>query len=825
MPQRRFSRMLAAESFGADLRHTIRQICKAPAFSASVVLVLAAGFGISVAVFSVVRNVLLSPLPYNEPDRLIQIVSWWPKTGDQTHWSAPLRDAVDWKSSVPALQDLAIYRYNLANLTGSGPAEPSYGLRVSANLMPMLGVRPQIGSWFSAEYDRPGSAHVIMLSDDLWRSRFHADRNIVGKTIHLDSVGYEVAAVMPRGFNFPLKLGTNALLPTDQMQYWVPLPIDLEQEGRGNPNAGVIARLKPGVSLAEAQSQLDAACLRLQQEFPATNRGLSAHPSSLREQTVRQTNTPLLALLAATGLTVLLTCANIASLLLARGESKSAELAIRMALGGTVSRIARLPILQSILLCGGGGFLGIPFAIASVHVLLRLAPVDVPRLANASIDWKAVLFAVGLALGSGLFIGALNALQVLKRSPRNILTATSRTHAGRPRTRLRSSLVVSQVALAVILFSGTGLMLRTFLNLLSSDTGFEAKDVFYGVTVLPHTQYAQFEKRQLFFNRVLARLRSTPHVESAAVSTGFPFVGQYDDAKAQSTELATGNRDSGVSADFNAVSAGYLETMGVRLLRGRFVSETDTASTPKVAVIDENLARALWPGNDPLGRSINTSDPQHPVWRQVVGVVAPMRNVSLDLVARAGVFVPLDQTTGNVNFVVIKSTLAPNQAAQLLKNAVANVDPNQGVFFFQSLQSLVSDTIAVRRFLLVTLAFFAVAALVLSTLGIYGLISFIAISRTREVGIRIALGATKANIGRLIVSEGLRLTLLGVGAGVLLSAAVGLFLSSLLFGVRSFDVETVALTIAVLGLASIIAALIPALRSTRVQPMTALRAE
>ena len=364
MAHKLFARILAAESFGADLRQTIRQVCKAPAFSASVVLVLAAGFGISVAVFSVVRNVLLSPLPYNEPHRLIQIVSWWPKTGDQTHWSAPLRDAVDWKSSVPALRDLAIYRYNLANLTGIGPAESSYGLRVSANLMPMLGVRPQLGSWFSAEYDRPGSAHVIMLSDDLWRRRFHADRYIVGKTIHLDSEGYEVVAVMPKGFNFPLKLGTTALLPTDQMQYWVPLPIDLGKEERGNPNAGVIARLKPGVSLAEAQNQLDAACLRLQQEFPATNSGLSAHLSSLREQTVRQTNTPLLALLAAAGLIVLLTCANIASLLLARGESKSAELAIRMALGGTASRIARLPILQSILLCGCGGLLGIPLAIA-----------------------------------------------------------------------------------------------------------------------------------------------------------------------------------------------------------------------------------------------------------------------------------------------------------------------------------------------------------------------------------------------------------------------------------------------------------------------------
>lgn len=796
-----------------------------PGFSATAVLVLAAGFGVSIAIFSIVRAVLLAPLPYNEPSRLIQMVSWWPKTGDQTHWSAPLRDAVDWKSDMPGLQQLAMYRYNLANLTGSGPAEASYGLRVSANLMPMLGVKPQLGSWFSAEYDRPGSAHVIILSDDLWRRRFHADPHIVGKTIHLESEGYEVVAVMPRGFNFPLRLGTSALLPTDQMQYWVPLPINLAEEKRGGPNAGVIARLRPGVSLAEAQTQLNAACERLQREFPQTNRGLSARVFSLRQVTVRQTDTPLLALLAATGLILLLTCANIASLLLAHGESRSGELSIRMALGGTAARVARLPVLQSILLCGAGGLLSVPVAIAGVHLLLRLAPVDVPRLANTSIDWKAVAFGVGLALASGALIGTVNALQVLKRSPRDVLANASRTNAGRPRTRLRSSLVVSQIALAVVLLSGTGLMLRTFVNLLSADTGYEAKDVYYGVTVLPRTQYPQFAQQQLFFNRVLARLRSTPHVESAAVSTGFPYVGQYDDIKAQSPEMAAGNRESGVSADFNAVSPGYLEMMGIRLLCGRFVLETDTASKPKVAVIDENLARALWPGKDPLGRLVNTSDPQHPVWAQVVGVVAPTRNLSIDLAARPGVFVPLAQTEGYVNFVVIKTKEAPREAAQLLKDRVGGVDANQTVFFFQSMSSLMGDSIAVRRFLLLVLAFFGAAALVLSNLGIYGLVSFIAARRTREVGIRIALGATKANIGRLIVSDGLRLTLFGVGLGVLLSAGLGRLLSSLLFGVQSFDTETVALTIAILGIASTSAALIPAWRSTRVQPMAALRSE
>jgi predicted permease len=386
-------------------------------------------------------------------------------------------------------------------------------------------------------------------------------------------------------------------------------------------------------------------------------------------------------------------------------------------------------------------------------------------------------------------------------------------------------LIVGQVALAVILISGAGLMLRTFANLRSTDIGYRADHVIYSVTVLPVSRYSQFDQRELFFKQVLDRLRNAPGVEAAAVSTGFPLVGQYDSVKAQSKEIARRARDSGISADFNAVSARYLEAMGVRLIRGRLVAETDTVATPKVAVIDENLARALWPGQNTLGQLINTEDPAKPVWRQVVGVVAPMRNKSLDVTARPGVFVPLDQTTGYVNFVVVKSSATSQEISRLLKDTVASVDANQGVFFIQSLPDLIADTIAVRRFLFILLAFFGGAALVLSTLGIYGLISFIAASRTREVGIRMTFGATRGSIGRLVVSQGLRLALLGEVAGLLLSAVLGRLLSSLLYGVRSFDGETILFTIVIFGIATTIAALIPAYRSTRVQPMTALRTE
>lgn len=816
--------ILSPEAVRGDLRQAWRQVSKAPAFAATVVLVLATGFGVSVAIFSIVRNVLLNPLPYRDPGRLAQIVSWWPKTGDQNGWSAPIADAIDWKTTVPAFQDVAMYRYDLRNLTTNGEAESVYGLHVTANLLPMLGVRPVLGNWFSAEHDLPGNERVVLLSDDLWRRRFGADAGIVGKTIHLDDEPYEVIGVMPKGFNFPLKLGTSARLPTDQMQFWTPLPLDPAKLQHGVPNAGVIAKLKPGVTLSEAQAQIQNACALLEREFPKTNRGESARIFSLRRQTVRGVNGPLLALLAATGLILLLACANVAGLLLARGGARGGELAIRMALGGSGWQVARIPLLEGILLCCCGCVVGVPAAAASLKLLLRLAPIDVPRLANASIDFSAVLFAALLAIGCGALIGGLNALQVLGRSPREVLSEASRGSVGRPRTRLRSTLVAGQVALAVVLLCVAGLMLRSVGNLLSTDTGYSAGHVYYAVTVLPPSQYGQMQQREDFFRKVLDRLRSTPGIEIAGVSTGFPFVGQYDGVKAQSEGLF--NRgNTGTDADSNDVSPGYLEAMGVRLIRGRLIAATDTENAPKVAVIDEKLAGMLWPGRNPIGQLINVDDPAKPVWRRVVGILVPMRNISLDRAPRPGVFIPIDQSTGYVNFIVVKTPVSMREAARSIKDAVASVDANQGVFFVQSMRDLIGDTIAVRRFLFTVLAFFGGAALLLSAFGIYGLISFVAASRTREVGIRMALGATRKSIVRLVVSEGMRLTSIGAIAGVAASGMVGRLLAGMLFRVRAFDWETVGLSVLVLGLVTTIAALVPAWRTARVEPMIALRTE
>jgi putative ABC transport system permease protein len=807
----------------ADAWQALRQMQKKPVFAGLVVLVLAAGFAVSTAMFSTIRTVLLNPLPYRSPEHLVQIVSRWPKTGDQNGWSAPLRDAVDWKTTVPAFEDVATYRFDLVNLTEGAP-EALYGVRAAANVLPMLGVHPQLGQWLSGEDDRPGHTHVVLLSNDLWRRRFHADPQIVGKVIHFDSEGYQVVGVMPKGFNFPLQSGGNVQLPTDQMQYWVPLGADLAKEPHGAPNAGVIARLKKGVSVQAAQAQLETACRLLQQQFPATNQDLSASLSSLHQHTVGAFDRPLLALLAATALILLLTCANITSLLLAKGESRTHELAIRMALGGSIGRVAQIPLVEGVVLCFGGCLLGSPLAIVILKLLIRLAPINVPRLADTRIDLQAVLFELALALVCGIVVGGLNALQVLKRSPREVLSEGSRTSPGQPRAKLRSALVIGQIAIAVILVSGAGLMLRTFINLLSTDIGYKPDRVLYAITVLPPSRYPKRADVELFYKKVLDQLRATAGIESAAASTALPLIGEYNGAKLQTKGMAGGDRNPEVVA-VNEVSAGFLETMGVRIINGRSIRETDTMDTPKVTVIDQETATRLWPRQDPLGKLINTEDPATPVWRQVVGVVAPTRNRSLDIAPRPSIYLPLSQGSSGISFLVVKSFASPAETIRLLKNVVAGVDPNQSVFFSETVTQLIQDSIATRRFLFLVMILFGVAALTLSTLGIYALVSFLAASRVREVGIRMALGATRGNIAALVVFQGIRLALLGTTAGLIGSILLSRLLTGLLFGVRPFDIETLLFAILALGSVTTIAASVPAYRSARLQPMRALRME
>lgn len=818
----KFTRSGFSGAIWMDIRQVVRQIRKSALFSGVVILLLAAGLGTSTAIFSTVRAVLLTPLPYVDSERLVQIVSRWPKTGDQNEWSAPFRDALDWKATVPAFEDIAMYRYALLNLTDGSQPESLYGVKSTANLFPMLGIQPSIGRWFSAEEDRPDRTHVVILSYDLWRRRFDANPRIIGKVIHLNTEGYEVVGVMPANFNFPMKLAAKVHLPTDQMQFWIPVGADITKEQHGNPNAGVIARLKPSVPPATAAAELEGSCRVLETQYPVTNRGLSAALFSLRSHTVSQVNAPLLALLVATGLILLLTCANIAALLLAKGESNAHELAVRMALGGSFWQVARIPLLQGVILSLCGCLIAIPASAALLRLLISVSPINVPRLPDTRIDPGAIAFGIALSFICGLAVGGLNAFQVLKRSPREALSEGPKSSAGHLPTRLRSSLVIGQVALAVVLVAGAGLMLRTFINLLSVDAGYKPDHVIYAVNVLPPALYRDHAAVELFYKKTLDRLRASPGVQSAAIASGFPLVGQYNTIQVQAAPTKTGDT-SKLNADFNEVSPGYIETLGIPVLRGRTIDDNDTAQTANVAVIDGELAKRLWPGQDPLGKLLNIDDPVKPVWRQVIGIIGQTRNRSLDSPPRPNIYIPAAQSMGGINFIVVKSQASPEKAAVLLKNIVSGVDPNQSVFFTQSMSDLVQSSIATRRFLFIALMFFATASLILSATGIYGLVSFIAASRSREVGIRIALGATRMHIAGLVVTQSLRLVTIGIASGLLGSLILSRSLSNLLFGISWVDIQTYLITALLLTFVSIVAAVIPAFRSALLPPMRALR--
>jgi len=816
------SRTAILDSLVTDSRHAVRLIRRSPVFSLTVIALLAAGIALSTAAFSIVEAVLLAPLPYRDPARLVQINSRWPKTGDQNDWSAPLRDAADWKAMVPDFSDIATYRYSLLNLDENNQPESLYGVRVSANLFPVLGVPPVAGRWFTEDEDRPGQTHEVILSNDLWRRRFGTDPQITGKMIHLNGEGYQVVGVMPPGFNFPLRLATTALLPTDQMQYWIPLGADLSREQHGNPNAGVIARIKPGARIPEAQAQLETAARQLEQQYPTTNHGLSARMRPLLQQTAGRFRTPLLVLLISTGVILVVACFNVATLLLARAQFRSQELAVRMALGAGTWRVARIPLLHGLLLSLCGCALGVPSAIVFLRAMVSFAPIDVPRLAGAHLDSWSMAFAATLFLLSGAVVAGMNSAQVLKRSPRDALAETSGI-SGRPQARLRTVLVIGQVALAVVVTSGAALMLRTFAGLLSVDTGYKPEHVLYGVNVLPPLLYPNRSSAEAFYRKVLDQLRAAPEVDSAGVSTGFPLVGEYGVLKAQ--PAPAGVEQPGVTAEIDEVSPAYLETMGVRLVEGRTIEETDTAASPPVAVVDEKLAAALWPGQEPLGKLVNLDGPAKPVSRQVVGVMAPTRNRWLDAEPAPSLFVPVSQGRGSVNFVVMKSRLPASRSAEILRQTVRAVDPNQSIFFAQSMTGLLSDSIAVRRFLFFMLAFFAASALILSAIGMYGLISALSAARVREIGIRMAVGARREQIAFLILAQGTRLSLAGAGIGLLASVFLNRLMTGLLFGVKPDNPAALLASVGLLLAASALATLVPALRSAKREPMEALRSQ
>ncbi|HZS06017.1 MAG TPA: ABC transporter permease [Blastocatellia bacterium] len=808
-----------------DLRFGARMMSRDKGFAAVVVITLALGVGASTAIFSVVRSVLLRPLPYAQPDRLLQFRFYYlPPVNHEQTWVA-IRDVVDWREQSRSFERIGVYGYAVLNFSEDGLPEAVYGLRVSADLLPALGVPPAMGRYFSPEEDQPGRNHVIILSDDLWRRRFGADPGIVGKTVRANQENYTVVGVMPAGFNFPLRMATTVRLPSQQMGYWYPLGLDARRSSRAEAGYGAIARLKPGATFAQAQAEMEQIAARLAGQYPQTNAGRELRMVPLKDQFVGDVRLTLIILLGAVALVVLIACANIASLLLVRADGRRREMAIRQSLGAGRLRLVRQALTESMLLALSGGAVGVLLARWALPTLLRLSPQAIPRLAETRVDGSVLGFTLAVSILAGLIFGLAPAWAAAKGGLNEVLKQSPGTSSGKRGAGGRA-LIVVEVALTLILTLGAGLLLNSFIRLMNVDLGFRADQVLAAIILPPNSRYPNVKAKVEFYRRVIERVKGLPGVESVAASDTLPYSGQNgtDQVRIEGRPPADGI-DPNLYCEGSTVTNDFRQTMGIPLVRGRFFNEHDTADAPPVIVISEAAAERYWPGEDPIGKRMAFSADGYRVWRQVVGIVKSTHNLGLDQPQFPHFYLPVEQWPLPANFLLVRSALPSQNLAGAVRQAVAAVDREQPVFLAAPLESWVADSVAGRRFGLLLLGLFGALALALASVGIYGVVSYAATRRTREIGIRMALGAQSGDVLRLVIRQGMRPVLLGVAVGLPGAVALTRLLRSLLFGVSATDPLTFILVATLLGGVALLACWLPARRAAKVSPLVALRHE
>ena len=801
-----------------DLRYAARMQRKNPAFTIIAVIALALGIGANTAIFSVVNTVLLRPLPYKDPERLVMVWEDASKYGYPRDTPAAA-NFVDWRDQNQVFEGMAAIADTSFNLTGVGNPERLEGRRVSANLFPLLGVEPQIGRVFTAAEDQPGSQRVVLLSYGLWQRRFGGDQNIVGKPLTLNGESYIVVGVMPARFQFP----------SSDDEAWVPIAFtQQEASNRGRHYLQVLARLKPGVNLTQAQSEMSTIATRLQQQYPEQNADLGATVQSLHEHLVGDIKPALLILLGAVGLVLLIACANVANLLLARAAVRQKEIAVRVALGAKRTRLIRQFLTESILLSTLGGVVGLVIAYVGLILLKAFIPENISQAREISVDFKVLAFTLLVSVLTGVIFGLAPAMQAVRFNQIDTLKEGGRDAAtGGSGKRLRSLLVMSEVAISLVLLIGAGLLINSFLRLRNVDPGFRADNLLTMKIVLPEPKYAQFERRSAFYTDLVQRVQSLAGVRSAAVTTNLPLYRQGNSISVSIEGRPAPPPGQELIVVTRIISPGYFDTMSIPLLKGRQLTDQDTETTPNAVVISETMARRFWPGEEPVGKRIAAGRAQTPEdWIQVVGVVKDVRQFELNAEPRpqmylsfrqAGFFAPRD--------LVVKTDVDPASMATTVRKAVWDIDKDQPVSNIRTMEEILADSIARQRFSMLLLAIFAGVALVLAGVGIYGVMSYSVAQRTREIGIRMALGAQTGAVLKLAVGYGMKLVVTGIVVGLIAAFALTRVMSTLLFGVTATDPATFTLISLLLVAVAALASYIPARRATKVNPIIALRYE
>ena len=806
------------DGFLNDIRYALRNLIKRPAFTIIAAITLALGIGANTAIFSSVYALLLKPLPFPELDRVVAIWDSYPSKGVKRN-EVSMANYLDWRAQNQSFEQLALYSWWSANLTAVDPPERIQGMVVTANFFDALGVKPVMGRTFTEEENQPGKDEVAILTHSLWQRRFGGDPNIVGKTVTLSGYVCTVVGVMPEGFNYP----ANA-------EVYSPFTITpAAGERRGYHSHYAIGRLKNGVSIQSAQADIDNITARLEQQYPLTNTGVRATVFPIVADTVRKYDTGLWMGMAAVGFVLLIACANVANLMLARASGRQKEIALRAALGASRWRIIRQLLTESSIVALLGGALGILVALWGIDALRVANPGDAAKFApgwhQLGINVTVLIFTVALSLLSGLMFGLAPALQVSKPDLNSALKDSNRQSSGRSHW-LRSSLVVLEVALSLVLLVGAGLFFRSFITLFKTDPGFNPDNLLTLNLILSteKAKYKDHQQRVAFYNDLIQRIKAKPGVQSAAVVNHLPLGGSNTSITFMIEGAPKAKLGDNVGR-YRVVTPDYFTTMQIPILEGRAFTEQDQAGAPRVVIINETLARKYWPGQDAIGKRMRVDDPQHDTpWLEVVGVSKDVRHDLLEEVT-PDYYIPFAQDAWSAMVLVARTTVDPASLAGSIRQEVWAIDKDQPVFDMRTMQEVRSLSVGLQKFNSVMIGIFAAVALLLASIGIYGVMAFAVTQRTQEIGIRMALGARAPDVLKLVVVNGMRLAVIGLAIGLAASWALTRFISTLLHGVKPTDPLTFSVVSLCLLAAAFLACYLPARRATKVDPLEALRYE
>jgi putative ABC transport system permease protein len=804
----------------SDLRYAIRTLRSRPGFTAIAVLTIALGIGANTAIFSVVHAVLLRPLPYPHAERLMMVWVYNPREGfDKDVASYAVFD--DWRSQSRSFEHLAAYFGASVSLTGAGDPVQLRGARVSASFFPALNVQPALGRWFGDEDAAAGHERSVILAHALWQERFGGDPALIGRTVQLNGSPYDVVGVMPAGFEYP-----------ENATFWIPLaPVDPYKqymESRTTHWLNVIGRLRADSTKAAAQIDMDTIARRLAQHYPETDSGQGVRVTALHDEIVGDVRGGLLVLFGAVGCVLLIACANVANLLLTRSTGRSRELAIRTALGAARSRIVIQLLTESLVLAFAGAATALLFAMWGIAALRQAAPTNLPHLSSIAIDVPVLLFTLLVALLTGVIVGIVPAWRGTSANQSDALKADGRSGGEGPRgRRVRHILAIAEVAVALVLLIGAGLLARSLVMIASTDLGFNPHNVLAVSIELPRQKYATDSQIVQFYEQLLDRISTLPGARSAGVGSSV-LLGPLP----QSSTLLVEGRPAPTSAinppvPYDTVTNGYFQTLGIPLTQGRLFGPEDRPTAPGRVVVNQAFVRRFFPSEDPLGKRVTFGNPQDKGvrWLTIVGVVADTRRGGINRPPWAEVYFPLTQSADPRLTLLVRTAGDPIALAHAVQAQLWTVDPAQPVASIRTLEQLLALTQANRRFTTLMLIAFAAVALVLAAIGIYGVIAYSTAQRTKEIGVRIALGATRADVVRMVLRDGVRIGAFGIAIGTAAAAAGSRVLSSLLFGVSSHDPLTFAALPAGLLLVALFASWIPARRALAVEPVTALRAE